>query len=205
VVIINNGTNISWANVYIQSNTVYGSGANVYAIVPPPGGHGSRPESELFTKGYSISFSFNNNESLTIPDNILYNRIGLFKRPTSINQNDGSKDPTIYTAATFSAVLQATVQSGIIFDVGEQLVGQSSKARGTVAFSNSTVVYLTGDKTFANAEYVISSNTNQTTQIIINTLGDIYTKDLSPIYIQNIIDVTRNSSQTEKYKLIVEI
>jgi hypothetical protein len=89
--------------------------------------------------------------------------------------------------------------------VGEQLVGQSSKARGTVAFSNSTVVYLTGDKTFANAEYVISSNTNQTTQIIINTLGDIYTKDLSPIYIQNIIDVTRNSSQTEKYKLIVEI
>ena len=68
-------------------------------------------------------------------------------------------------------------------------------------------VKLTSDqvKTFANSEYIVSSNTNQTTQIIINTLGDVYTKDLAPIYVQNIVDVTRSPGQTEKYKLIVEI
>ena len=205
IVIVENGTNISWANVYIQSNTIYGSGANVYAIVPPPGGHGARPEYELQSKGYSIAFSFVGDESGAIPDNVSYNRIGILKYPTKIDPLTGAKDPTFFTANAFSTLLKADTGSAVTFDVGEQVVGQTSKARGIVAFSNSSTVYLAGDKTFANSEYIVSSNTNQTTQIIINTLGDVYTKDLAPIYVQNIVDVTRSPGQTEKYKLIVEI
>jgi hypothetical protein len=205
VVITEPGSEISWANVTIQSNTIYGSGANVYAIVPPPGGHGSEPASELFTKGIGISVSFTGNETNTIPDNVQYNKIGLIVNPYSIVQADASKDTTPYTSNTFSSVLSANIASPITFNVGEQLVGANSGARGTVAFSNTSVVYLTGDKTFANVEYVTSTETNQTVEIEINTRGDIYTKDLKPVYMQNVVDIERASGQTEAFKLIIKI
>ena len=51
VVMIESGSDVSWANVSIQSNSIYGSGANVYAIVPPAGGHGFDAVSELDVKG----------------------------------------------------------------------------------------------------------------------------------------------------------
>jgi len=205
VVIVEPGQEISWANVSIQSNTIYGSGANVYAIVPPPGGHGSEPAAELFTKGYAVSVSFAGNETSTIPDNVQYNKIGIIANPYVIVQTDGSKDTTPFQTDTFSSVLSANVASPVVFNVGEQVVGANSGARGTVAFSNTSVVYLTGDKTFANVEYVTSTVTNQTVGIEINTRGDIYTKDLKPIYMQNVVDVERASGQTEAWKLIIKI
>jgi hypothetical protein len=205
VVIIEPGQEISWANVSIQSNTIYGSGANVYAIVPPPGGHGSEPAAELFTKGYSIAVSFIGDEANTIPDNVMYNKIGLIANPYEIVQTNGSKDTSLYSSNSFSSVLKANVASPITFTVGEQLVGANSGARGTVAFSNTSVVYLTGDKTFANIEYVTSTVSNQTTEIEINTRGDVYTKDLKPTYMQNVVDVERAVGQTEAWKLIIKI
>lgn len=205
VVIIEPGEEISWANVSIQSNTIYGSGANVYAIVPPPGGHGSDPAAELFTTGYSVAVSFVGDETATIPDNVSYNKIGLIANPYEIVQTNGSKDTSLYSSNSFSSVLKANVASPITFTVGEQLVGANSGARGTVAFSNTSVVYLTGDKTFANIEYVTSTVTNQTVEMEINTRGDIYTKDLKPTYIQNVVDVERAVGQTEAWKLIIKI
>jgi hypothetical protein len=205
IVVVQTGSNISWANVYVQSNPVYGSGANVYAIVPPPGGHGSEPAVELYCKGLIFAAKFNGTETSTIPIEASYNRIGLIRSPHEINQTTGLKNNVPFVDTTFSSVLKADVLSPVTFDIGETVKGQTSMARGTVAFSNSSVVYLTGDKTFANGEYVTSSNTNQTTQISINTRGDIYTKDLKPLYVDNISDVTRNPSLAEVFKLVVQL
>ena len=84
VIIINSGSNITWANVTVVSNSNYGAGANVQAIVPPIGGHGSDPAGELFVKGMAINFKFANSESNTIITNSSYNRIGLIKNPYSM-------------------------------------------------------------------------------------------------------------------------
>jgi hypothetical protein len=205
VVIIDPGYGVSWANVTIQSNTSYGTGANVYAIVPPPGGHGSDPMSELNVLGYGIAFHYANNELDTIPTNVTYNKIGLIKNPYGINNTTGAKTINRYSANTFNCLFEADVSPALTFSVGEVVTGGESGALGTVAFSNSTVVYLTGDKNFINAEYIVSANGTATTQISINSRGQIYTKDIHPLYVQNITNVTRDPLNSESFKFVIQV
>ena len=203
IVIVDTGYGVSWCNVSIVSNTSYGSGANCYAICPPAGGHGFDPAVELNTKGLGISFTFANTESNTIPVDLIYNKIGILTNPYSLTA-DGTKGSSFYTN-TFSQVLQANVIPATTFTVGEVVSGMTSNAHGTVAYSNGSHIWLTGDKFFSNSEYILSANGLVSAQISINTKGDIYAKDIEPIYIQNLANITRSNTQTESYRLIIEI
>jgi len=203
--IIEAGSGISWANVSIQSNTIYGSGANLYAIVPPPGGHGSNPQAELGISGFAVYFYFANTEGSTILGTTQYNKIGLIKNPYAISQTTKLKT-TPYTSSTFSATLQANMTlNTALFTLGDTVVGEISGARGTVAFANTSKIHLTGDKYFSNNERIVSSSGLVFANITINTIGDIYTKDLSPLYVQNISNVTRSNTQAESFKLIIKV
>lgn len=199
VVIIENGYGITRANIQIVSGT--GSGANLYAICPPPGGHGTDPLSELNMKGIGIQFQFYASESNTIPQNILYNKIGLLVNPYALTSNNTKGEA--YIANTFEATLQANVTGSVTYSVGETITGNTSKAKGVVAFSNSTVLHMVGDKDFSNGE-VVSNGSTQTT-ITINTLGDIYTKDIYPLYVQNIDNIQRANGQIEEFKIILQV
>ena len=202
IVIIDGGANISWANVSLQSNTNYGTGAVTYAIIPPPGGHGSDPATELYTQGFCVSIKYSNTEVNTLPVNINYNKIGIIKNPYGITANN-TKSATLYNSNTFVQVTQANVSSLTTFNVGDIVKGVISNAVGIVAFSNTTVLYLTGDKSFKDGEQITSGNT--TTFISINTNGSIYAKDINPLYVRNVTDVARSNSQTEAFKLVIQV
>lgn len=202
IVILDPGTEITWCNVHIEC--AFGSGANLYAIVPPPGGHGYDPISELNVRGMSIQFDFANTESGTIyASNVVYNKIGLIKDPNSLNANNTKG--SAFIANTFSQLLKANVNTLTTFANGDFVVGNTSGAVGTVVFSNSSQLYLTGDTHFSNGEYVVSSNGSITAQIDIKEIGDLYIKNLRPLYIQNINNVNRSNTQTESFKLIIQI
>ena len=203
IVMLETGSNITWANVTIQSNTYFGSGANVYAIAPPPGGHGFDPASELNMQGIVINFIFNNNESNTILTDMTYNKIGLIKNPYACYAN-GAKSTSRYSNTTFSAVVELSYTIGNQLPVGRQVQGQTSGARGTVFFSNSSVAYLVGDINFVN-ETVSTDDGQYSIQAIVNTNGNIYTKDIRPLYVQNLYDVARSNVQSESYKLIIQV
>ena len=203
IVIIDTGYGVSWANVNIVSNTTYGIGSSCYAICPPAGGHGFDPATELQTKGLGISFKFSNTESGTIPVNLVYNKIGILSNPYGLSANN-TKGSAFYSN-TFSQILQANVIPATTFSVGEVVSGMTSNAHGTVAFSNGSHIWLTGDKFFSNSEFILSANGLVSAQISINTKGDLYVKDIEPLYIQNIDNVTRSNTQTESYKLVIEI
>lgn len=207
VVMLNSGSNISWANVSIQAG--YGSGANVYAIVPPPGGHGYDAVSELNVKGIAFSFSFANNESNTIPTaNIVYNKIGMVKNPYTLvaNTTEGSANKgDIYNTATFNNLYVVNVSPSYTFTKGETVIGSNSGSRGVIVFSNSTQAYISCDQTLIEGEYVSNTAGVDLTTISIQTTPDIYTKDLKPIYVENINNINRSNTQTETYKLIIEI
>lgn len=203
VVVLDGGAGITRASAIIISNTVYGSGANVYCIVPPPGGHGSNPTTELDCQGIAFSFSFANSESNSIPTNVKYNRIGLYKNPYIMQANLAKG--AAYTNATFNQILVANVSPSFTFSYGVEVVGSTSGARGIVAFSNSTQVYIVGDKAFSNNETITELGTANSTSIVINSKGNIYTPDLYPLYTQNIEDVTRSGTQTESYKVIIKV
>jgi hypothetical protein len=202
VIITQTGTNISRANTYILPG-LYGSGANIYSITPPPGGYGYDPASQLNLQGMSIAFNFSNTESSTIPTEIHYNKIGIVKNPSVLAAN-GTKSALSWSNTTFSQVLQANISTTGTFNVGDVVIGQTTNSTGVVAFSNSSTIYLTGDKNFANGEFIMNK-AGVTSQLTINTLGDIYAKDLEPIYVQNLIDVQRSNSQVESYKLIIQV
>lgn len=207
VVILDIGTNVSWANVKIQSS--YGSGANVYAIVPPPGGHGFDPVTELNAKGIAFAFRFSNTESASIPaSNVLFNKIGIIKNPYALVSNTTTGEiekGAKYFANTFNQVLTANITPSYVFNIGESVVGSNSNARGIVVFSNTTQVHISGDKYFSNGESIANSSGSIVGTISINRVGDVYTKDLKPIYIDNINNVNRSNTQTEVFKLTIEI
>lgn len=201
IVFLDNGYGISWANISIVSS--YGNGAVIQAICPPAGGHGHNSATELNVKALGISFYFSNSESNTIPTNIPYNKVGIIKDPTVLN-SDGTKNTTPYSSLTYSAVLNANLIPSTTFTVGEQVYGSNSGSRGTVAFCNGSQIYLTGDKNFIDGEYIVSGN-GTTATITINTKGNIYTKDLEPLYVQNITNIQRSNTETESFKLIIQI
>lgn len=205
IIILNTGYGISRAEASIVSNSGYG--ATLYCIVPPPGGHASDPEKELNVKGMSVYFEFNSTESNTlpikIPINTSYNRIGIFKDPHSLTANNTKG--AIYSNTTFNQVLEANVSSAVTFEVGDIVTGNTSKAKGMVVFSNTTAVHLVGDKHFETGEYIVSSNNLVSTIFTINTLGNIYAKDITPLYVKNIDDVARTNGQSEAFKLIIQV
>ena len=201
VVILEPGYGISRADVSIVSNT--GSGANMYCIVPPPGGHGNNPEAELNMSALGVYFEFNGYESGTISIDTLYNKIGIIKNPHSLTANNTKG--TAYSSSTFSQLLKANTGSAVSFTVGDTVTGNTSKSKGIVVFSNSAVVHLVGDKSFVDGEYIVSSDNLLSTTISINTLGDIYTKDIIPLYVRNIADVARANAQSEAFRLIIQV
>lgn len=202
IVMLDIGADISWANVEIISSI--GSGANVYAIIPFPGGHGSDPVSELNVKALGINFHFANSEISTIPDNVLYNKIAIIKNPYGLFAN-GAKSNTAYTSNTINQVLEANLLNPVLFTVGDRVYGNTSNAYGIVAFANTTRIYVVGDKTFVNNEFIFSSDSSISSEIDIITNGDIYAKDIKPLYVQDINNVSRSNSQTESFKLIIQI
>jgi len=207
-IIINSGSNITWANVSVFGNPSYGgSGANLQAIVPPPGGHGYDPVTELYAKGIGVYFTFSNTESATIPTNVLYNGVGIAKNPYGMNTSTGVISSVIDTN-TFSAYLNAsfvTPLSSTLYTVGDTVTGNTSGAVGTVVFCNTSTIYLTGDKYFVNGEYIVNSGKTLVAQTTINTLGSVYTKNFKPFYVQSVSTVSRSNTQNEAFKLIIQI
>ena len=206
IVMLDIGSNISRADVTIQSNGSFGSGASAYAIVPPPGGHGSEPASELNVKGMAIRFNFANNEvGNVVTSNVVYNKVAIVKNPHFMYAN-GAKSSTRYSANAFNCVLKANVSPSYTSSVGVSVSGANSGAKATVVFSNSTNIYLVGDQTFQTGEGLLNASGNYTTNLTtISAISNVYTKDLKPIYVKNINNVNRLDSQTETFKIIIEI
>ncbi|CAB4162796.1 hypothetical protein UFOVP787_119 [uncultured Caudovirales phage] len=202
VVILDNGSYVTWANVQVSS--IYGSGANLYCIVPPPGGFGHTPASELNMKGIAFAFSFANNESNTIlTSNVVYNQIGLIENPYSLGANNTKG--AYFNSNTFSQTTKANVSPSYTFSYGETIVGANSGSRATVIFSNSSVVYFVGDKNFIDGEYIANTSNVNVTTISITNSASLYAKDVKPLYIQNINNVNRSNTQTESFKIIIQV
>lgn len=201
VTVIDPGSDITRCTTTIVSNTSYGSGANVRSIIPPSGGHGANPIVELGCQGMSLSFSFSNTESNTIPTNIQFNKVGIMRNPYILNANNTKGGA--FSTNTFSQVLKANVSPSATFTVGDTVTGATSGAVGIVAFSNSTVLYLTGDKHFSNNETI--TGTSNTTDITITTLGAVWQKEIQALYYQNANNIARSNTQNEQFRVILKI
>jgi hypothetical protein len=197
VTVIATGEGYTRASVRVIANSAYGTGANLISYVPPPGGHGANPIFELGVDSMVIRANFANSESNTIPTEASYRRYGLLKNPNRFVDN------APYSANTFSAVIKIETTPQTIFPVGEQVQADLTGALGTVAYSNSSVTFLIGDKSFSNTDVIRSLTSNVVTAIAaVNTYGDIKAGSSDILYFNNTVPVPRSNTTTETVKII---
>lgn len=201
VVIVDPGEGIFRATATIQSNTSYGSGANLHPILPPPGGHGSKPAAELQALGMGIYVQFANSEMNTIPTNIQYNRVGIIKDPYAAN---GAAIGALYTDSTFNQLTIANVSPSMVYSVGTTITGANSGAKGVVAFSNTTQIGLVGDLGWVDGE-TISNAIGNSTVIDVKSVPDVFHPVITPMFVQNIDNVDRSASGNEGFKFLISL
>lgn len=198
--IIDRGSGYTHATTQIIANTSYGSNSSIRAIIPPLGGHGSNLDDELNSPGFVINFKFANSENNVIPTLGSYSTIGLLRNP-----KQSANITQTFISNSFSQILKANVSPPTTFTIGEKIIGQSSLAEGLVFHSNSSVIWMTGDKNFSNNELIVGVTSNNSCNISINTKGDIYNKNIDIIYLHNIPKVERTTTQTETFKFMIGV
>lgn len=200
IIIIDSGQNYSYSSVKISANNAYGSLCSARAIIPPIGGHGYMTEAELNIKGYSINIQFNGSENGVIQTIGDYSTIGILKNPYQ-----SANSSNIFQSNSFNQILKTSISSNTVFEDGETVIGTSSLAEAIVFHSNSSSLWLTGDKHFSNNEIIVGQTSGLSTAININTIGDIYSKKLDILYYHNIPMINRSISQKETYKILIAV
>lgn len=138
--IINNGQGYTRANVYITSNTIYGSGANVSVQISPVSGHGSDAYTELGAIYCGVSKKFNTAEleSYKLPTYGDYRSVGIIKNPYI---ND-----VVLNVDNFDVIDLTLSGATGPFEINEIVYQSSSNAAGVVVFANTTYAQLKNSK-----------------------------------------------------------
>jgi hypothetical protein len=189
------GTGYSYANVSIVSNSYFGSGATAVATISPPGGHGSNVVSEMgcTTLGISVQTTSADN----IPSWLQYRQIALIYNPMATANATPFQDADFNEMTNFGII---SAQS--LLSPGEVIKGFNSGATGTVAYMNTSSLYVIGDTLPFNPYETMTSLTSGKT-IIISTIN---TRQLVPnshqvLYYKNIQPISRSGIVSEGIKL----
>lgn len=83
--ILSPGKNYRQANVSVQTSVGFGSGAEVRAVISPPGGHGHDVKNELYCQAVGIGVEFSNSALLNFSSEVEFRTVGLIKNPLSAN------------------------------------------------------------------------------------------------------------------------
>jgi hypothetical protein len=193
--VVNRGFDYTYADVTIISNTEFGSSAAAHTIISPPGGHGSDPVTELGCETLGVSVVTNLNDN--IPNWLKYRQVSLVYNPKASANNK------LYQENTFNQLLNfGIVSAPSLFDESEVVQGINSKATATVAYMNTSSLYVIGETgTFQPFETLVSLTSGK---IVI--VSNINNKDLVPyssevFYYKNLEPISRQGIASEAVKL----
>lgn len=88
--IINPGKAYRQANVSVQTSVGFGSGAQVRAVISPPGGHGSNIKDELYCQAVGVGVEFSNTSTFSFSSDVEFRTVGIVKNPLSSITSDGT-------------------------------------------------------------------------------------------------------------------
>jgi hypothetical protein len=202
VEIVDSGEGYNIADAQVISGAGFGTGAKLRPIISPPGGHGADVYGELYCQYLGISGQFSNNMGL--PDDVTIRTVGLLKNPEVHGSNN-----TLYTNSVFvqTVALQVANTTSSMFSIGEEIIGNVSRARGAVALCNSSVAVITGyTGTFLSGETLNGQSSG--VQFIFNSANTVpnvklYSGDI--LYLQNIAATQRSPTSSEQLKMIVKL
>ena len=216
VTVVNSGNSYTTAimNVSVQVGASSGSGALITPIIPPKGGHGYDPVSELGGYFTMINTKLTQSESGSFTTDNDFRKIGLLKDP---NADGGYVRYTSDTASqakvvTFSANNEAISgditftqaasggATGYVVDVNAS--ASTIRVIDVTNGTSDTVGYDAKPGSLQLNGAVTSGSLTFTPTAIANGAMSIGSGEM--IYIENRAPVARASDQTEDIKLIIE-
>lgn len=193
------GENFTYADVTVSSNS--GSGAVAKTFIPPVGGHGKDPLSELGGSNimFNVVLAADEGGNFTISNE--YRTIGLVANPTVFGSN------TLATADSYDQTMRLAVtghSEQYISD--ETLTGVTSGAIGKVVdftSNNQIRVIKTSVTDFQNGEIVTGA-----TSLANSTITGITEREIAPnsgkmLYFENRSPIARGEDQREIIKVVV--
>ena len=231
VTVVNSGNSFTTATLNVlQQGTGAGAGAVVTPIIPPKGGHGYDPVTELGGYFIMINTKLTQDESGSFTTTNDFRKIGLLTDPNS----DGSFAK--YTATTATQAKTFTYTSNTAALSGDITITQEGGANGATAYvvdvnasaktlrvidvtngANTSAGYDGKPGSFQVTTTNVASSTSgvsQATSTFTYPGGQAYLVNVANgamqigsgdvIYIENRAPVARASDQTEDIKLIIE-
>jgi hypothetical protein len=204
IVIANQGTNYSYANVSVI--TSIGGGAVIEAPVSPVGGHGYDPVSELGCSHVMLTTSFNGSEGGFIPTDMDYRQIGIINNPLAKSTYPDSANSTIYKTTT-----DLIVASGFGLYTNDETVYQGTSLatasfKATVlsfdSVSNIIKLINTTGTPLLNAPVFGQTSGTVRTVLSVNT-PDYITFSGKINYIENRTGIQRSPDGIEQFKFIL--
>lgn len=207
--ITNGGNNYSYVNL-IVTGAGAGTGANIRAIISPPGGHGKNNVRELKAKHLMFSTVLDYEATNTnLPANISYRTVGLIFDPKS---NTGSK-LTAYTSGG-NKIVKINPDYGADFSQNQYITGNISNANAFVFYtqintgnSDLRIIQTSGltsnYNNFSVGESVTASNTGSQGTVISISEEPVQKYSGDIIYIDNRSPITRSLEQTESIHIVI--
>ena len=136
--IINPGRNYKQANVSVQTSVGFGSGAQVRAIMSPPGGHGSNVKDELYCQSVGIGVVFSNTATFSFSSDVEFRTVGILKNPLSSTTSDGTG--TIDLVANSLSVTGLGTKFTTELNIGDNIIYLDEEKEVTSIANNTSLI-----------------------------------------------------------------
>lgn len=204
ILVFNQGTNYTFANVSI--NSTLGSGATFNAPISPIGGHGYDSVSELGCSRTMVTVEFNGSENDIIPIDIDYRQVGLLVNPTALSTSPNPANGTIYKTSTDIIVAPGFGIYGL-----DEVVFQGASLE-TATFSATVLTFdeapnvirlINTTGTIITNAPITGNNTKTTRTVLDYSTPDFVTFSGFLTYVENRESVQRSFDGIEQFKFVL--
>lgn len=196
VLTVGRGVGYTAANVTISINPAFGISAQARPLISNLTGHGANVNIELISKKLAISSTFTPGIHTDLPSGIDYRQLAVIMAPWS---------PSLVLANAETVSFATKLTTNGSFSSGDNVVGETSGAKGTVYTANSTVTKVVGvSGTFANGEFLTCNSTNETSQITHVAERDVDKNSGQVVYYSNFEPINRSNTSSENVRLVID-
>jgi hypothetical protein len=198
--ITNPGSGYTFATINISGGG--GTGATARAIISPPGGHGSNPLYELGGNSVLINARLINSEGSKLPVDHSYRQIGLVIDPKIFNSQEVSSNVIVNQTYQITTIGTGTYEVGEYVYQGATF--PTSSFSGVVIEDDSGTVKLSNYRGIPTVGTLVGVSSG----VVRYTTSDVVTPELTKYsgkvaYIDNLRPVTRDTDQTEEYRIAI--
>jgi hypothetical protein len=200
------GSGYTYADIQVYDDSTSGVGAELRAIISPPGGHGSDPLRELGGSNIIINARLRYDEDGKLPVTNDFRQISLIKDPIAYGTEVIKTNTAISQLTTLT--LSGVGDDNFIEDetVYQGLSVSNASFTGTVVeWTDTNLIKLSNVTGVPEARTLIGDTSGATGTVIIPyTVPELKLNSGQLLYIDNIKPVSRSSDQIEDFKIVLK-